>query len=711
VRSFFLSQGPRQVLGAGRMLAILGAALLAGCSGREKWQPPETRLVTVTDTLHGVPVPDPYRWLEDQSSPEVLAWIAMQERHADSVLGPSTPWRDSIRTRLTQLMDVPAVGAPRKAGDWEYFTLRRPGELVGSIYRRKAPRDPAVVSPDSQYEKVIDALTLRNDGTTSVGVEGFSNDGKLMLYSVRDGGPDEISIRVRDLATGTDLPDSLRAALYGGVSLAPDGKGLYFVHRSRSDGPRFKYHRLGTSTEEDSTIFGAGYAPTAFMNVSTIDDGTRRLITVGHGWARNEVFVQDTKSGELKDLTKGLTAHFAPQFTSGSLLMRTDYEAPRGRVVKVDPADPAPEKWKDVIPQRDSMTLDGFTTIDGKLYVTWIADVAHRITVHDMSGAQTGEVALPPHASANIRGFGKGVALLTVNRFSHPTETWRVNLANGERTLWEQADTPFDTSAVEVKQVWYTSKDGTRAPMYLLQKRGAVKNASTPVLLSGYGGFTLSLMPRFDARAAWWVEQGGIFAQATLRGGNEYGETWHQGGMLLNKQHVFDDFIAAGQFLVDSGYTSPSHLAIRGGSNGGLLMGASITQRPDLYRAAYIGAPDLDMVRFYQFTTHNNMPALLEYGDASRKEEFDAIVKYSPYQNIKDGTRYPRVMVQTGMNDTRVPPWQARKFAARLQRATNSGEPVILYHDLRSGHAGGRSITGSIDMATKEMEFLFSAVR
>jgi prolyl oligopeptidase len=259
--------------------------------------------------------------------------------------------------------------------------------------------------------------------------------------------------------------------------------------------------------------------------------------------------------------------------------------------------------------------------------------------------------------------------------------------------------------------VWYTSKDGTRAPMYLLQKRGAVKNPNTPVLLSGYGGFTLSLMPRFDPRAAWWVEQGGIFAQATLRGGNEYGETWHQAGMLLNKQHVFDDFIAAGQFLVDSGYTSPAHLAIRGGSNGGLLMGASITQRPDLYRAAYIGAPDLDMVRFYTFTTHNNMPALLEYGDASRKEEFDAIAKYSPYQNIKDGTRYPRVMVQTGMNDTRVPPWQARKFAARLQRATNSGEPVILYHDLRSGHAGGRSITSSIDMAVKEMDFLFTAVR
>jgi prolyl oligopeptidase len=246
--------------------------------------------------------------------------------------------------------------------------------------------------------------------------------------------------------------------------------------------------------------------------------------------------------------------------------------------------------------------------------------------------------------------------------------------------------------------------------MYLMQRRGAVRNASTPVLLTGYGGFTLSLLPRFDVRAAAWIEGGGMFAVATLRGGNEFGEAWHKAGMLQNKQHVFDDFIAAGQYLVDSGYTSPAHFAIRGVSNAGLLMGAALTQRPDLYRAAFVGLPDLDLVRFPAFSTHNNMPALLEYGDATRADQFDAIRKLSPYQNIKSGTRYPAVLVQTGMNDTRVPPWQARKFAARLQAATASGEPVILYHDLRSGHAGGRSTMDGIDMATKELEFLWSRV-
>jgi prolyl oligopeptidase len=319
-------------------------------------------------------------------------------------------------------------------------------------------------------------------------------------------------------------------------------------------------------------------------------------------------------------------------------------------------------------------------------------------------------VAVPPHSSVAIRGAGNGRAQLTVTSFTQPSVTWNIDLATGSRTVHEESKVDFDTSAVTVTQVWYRSADGTRAPMYLLHKRDLVKNASTPVLLSGYGGFAVSLMPRFDARGAAWVERGGIFAQATLRGGNEFGETWHRGGMLTNKQRVFDDFLAAAQYLVDSGYTNPRKLTIRGGSNGGLLMGSAITQRPDLFRAAFVGVPDLDMVRFYTFTTHNNMPALLEYGDASRREEFEAIRKYSPYQNVRTGVAYPAVMVQTGINDTRVPPWQARKFTARLQASTSSGLPVILYHDLRSGHAGGRTTAAGIELATRELEFLLRMV-
>jgi prolyl oligopeptidase len=692
---------PRPVLAA---WVVLGFAL--ACSGRASNPAPETRRVAVADTLHGVPIEDPYRWLEDQASDEVRSWIASQERYADSVMGPATPLRDSLRSRLTELMDVPAVGAPRRAGDWEYFTLRRTGEPVAAIYRRRAPQKPALVSPDSQYEKLIDPLAIRGDGTTSVGLDAVSNDGKLLLYSVRDGGPDEVSVRVRDLVSGADLPDSLPAALYASLGFARDDKGIYYVHRSRVDGPRFRYHQFGADLATDSVLYGEGLGPTAFLNASLAEGGKYRIYTIGHGWARNEVHVLDTKTGAITDVTKGLVAHFAPQFIAGKLLVRTDLDAPMGRIVAVDLKRPEREHWTDVIPEGEE-TLDGFTEIGGKLYVTWIRDVSHRITVHDLAGVQVGEVEVPPHSSATIRGMGPGAAQLTITSFSRPPVTYRIDLATGERTVWEESRVPFDTAAVEVRQVWYTSADGTRAPMYLMQRRGAPKSASTPVLLSGYGGFVVSLMPRFDARAAAWVERGGIFAQATLRGGNEYGEAWHRAGMLTGKQRVFDDFIAAGQLLVDSGYTSPAHLAIRGGSNGGLLMGAALTQRPDLYRAAFVGVPDLDMVRFHTFTTHNNMPALLEYGDASKREEFDAIVRYSPYQNVREGTRYPAVMVQTGINDTRVPPWQARKFTARLQAATHSGEPVILYHDLRSGHAGGRSIAGSVDIAVKELEFLW----
>jgi prolyl oligopeptidase len=342
--------------------------------------------------------------------------------------------------------------------------------------------------------------------------------------------------------------------------------------------------------------------------------------------------------------------------------------------------------------------------------VTWIRDVSNRITIHEKTGQQVGEIAVPPNSSASIRGGDPGKARLTVTSFGQPSVTWGIDLATGVRTIDEPSRIPFDTLAVSVTQVWYRSADGTRAPMYLLHKRGFVRNGDTPVLLSGYGGFAVSLMPRFDPRAAAWVERGGVFAQATLRGGNEFGETWHRGGMLRNKQRVFDDFLAAAQYLVDSGYTSPRRLTIRGGSNGGLLMGSAITQRPDLFRAAFIGVPDLDMVRFYTFTTHNNMPALLEYGDASKREEFEAIRAYSPYQNVRSGVSYPAVMLQTGINDTRVPPWQARKFTARLQAASVSGLPVILYHDLRSGHAGGRTTAGNIDLAARELEFLLRMV-
>jgi prolyl oligopeptidase len=683
-------------------LTLLAAPLTAqrGASAS-----PPTRRAVVVDTIHGVAIPDSYRWLESQSSGEVRGWIAAQRTHADAVIG-RTPSRDSIAERVRALMGEPTAGPPRKAGAWEYFTLRRRGEEVASIRRRRASETPRPVDPDSSYELVVDPLAIRRDGTTSVNVEGFSRDGSLMLYSVRDGGPDEVSIRVRDLSRRVDLPDSLPWALYAGVQFDRDARGITYVHRSRTVGPRLKHHRMGTPVSSDSVMFGEGYAPTAFLNVSTVDEGKRRLITVGHGWKRNDVLLQDAATGAVTPIAQNVEAHFAPQWIDGAIWMRTDLDAPKGRLVVVDPAHPEQSAWRTVLPEQEDV-LDGFSVMDGKLYATYLHDVASRIRIFTKNGASAGEIPVPEHAQATLRPLGRGAALLTITSFAQPPVTERLDLATLARTPWEASHVPFDPASVEVRQVWYTSKDGTRAPMYVMYRKGAHLSPDTPALLTGYGGFALSLEPRFDARAALWVERGGIFAQATLRGGNEYGEAWHKAGMLANKEHVFEDFQSAAQMLVDSGWTSPAHLAIRGVSNGGLLMGSAVTQRPDLFRAAFIGRPDLDMLRFDTFRTANNMPALLEYGDAGKAEEFAVLRTFSPYQMVRDSVRYPAIMFDAGYWDTRVPPWQARKMAARLQAASASGLPIIYYEDPRSGHAGGRPWSAGVDMAAREIEFLW----
>lgn len=696
-----------------RSTTTLGAVALCtavACARSPYPPPPPTRQAVVVDTLQGVVFRDPYRWLEDQKGAEVRQWITGQNAYADSILG-DTPSRQHIASRLRELMGAPNLTPPRRGGEWEYFTLRRGTDEVAAIYRRRVPREAAPIDPEAQYQQVIDPLAINSDGTTSVGIEDVSRDGRLMLYSVRDGGPDEVSIKVRDLLKGADLPDSLPWALYGSISFDRAGRGFYYVRRSRETGPRLKYHRLGTDAGADSVLFGEGLGPTSFLNVSFPDDGRWRLFTVGHGWQRNDVFLQDmTRGGAMITIARDMPAHFQPQWNDGKLWLRTDFAAPRGRLMLVDPRKPAREHWTEVIPEENEDVLDSFSILDGKLYVIYLHNVSHRIRVFTLDGRPAAELPVPDHAAVTLRGSGPGKALLTVTSLTQPPITYRVDLATGERTVWEPSRVPFDSTGIEVRQVIYTSKDGTRAPMYLMYRRGSAPNREMPALLNGYGGFQVSLMPRFEGQIALWVERGGLYAQATLRGGNEFGEGWHKAGALTNKQFVFDDFLAAAQWLVDSGYTRPGGLAIRGTSNGGLLMGAAITQRPELFRAAYVGYPDVDMLRFYQFRTANNMPALLEYGDASIPEQFQAIRKFSPYQNVRDGVRYPAVMFHTGYWDTRVPPWAARKMAARLQAASRSRLPVILYHDMRSGHAGGRPWSQRVDMAAREMEFLLRMI-
>ena len=675
----------------------LATLVAAGCAAPEWPPPPETRIEVVTDTLHGAPIPDPYRWLEDQDSPETRAWIEAQNDHARRVVSDRALVA-RIEARLRELMEVPAVSAPRAAGEHEVFTLRRPGEPQARIHLRE--RDEAAQAaglrpdPADDHEVLVDLRELGFDRFASLDIVDVSPDGRLLLYRIRDGGLDEISVRLFDLEAREERPDRLPEALYGTVAFDGSGEGYYYIHRSREDGPRLRHHRIGTPASEDRELFGAGYGPETFLRAEEIEDGRLLLLTVQHGWMRNEIFVMERATGEAHPVLTGVRAHASARHEDGQLLLLTNLDAPRYRVLRIPVAGVPPSRWSDrsrwveFLPEQEHLLRD-YRTIGGRTLANLLAEVSSRILVFE-NGEPVREVDLPPHHTASIEPLGEDAAVLTLSSFATPTTRYRLDLETLERERIEPPRPDYDGADILVEQVWFRSADGARAPMYIVRKRGVEPTGDLPTLLHGYGGFTVSVTPSFRAPAAVWVEAGGVYAVATLRGGGEFGEEWHRAGMLENKQNVFDDFIAASEWLIENGYTNPGRLAISGASNGGLLVASAFTQRPELYRAVFCGFPDLDMIRFFTFTETNNLPALLEYGNAGIPEQFEFLRRYSPYQAVRDGVAYPAVLLTQGDLDTRVPPLQARKMTARLQAATSSGLPVILRYHPRAGHAGGR---------------------
>lgn len=685
---------------------FLIAALAASCGDGAYPPPPQTRVEPVTDTIHGVAFTDPYRWLEDQDAPETRAWIAEQNAHAEAVVG-SSPLRDSIAVRYRALVDRPDVGPVRGDGDRQFFGMRRPGEELAALYVRSVADGDEEPTPDEDYASIVDPAALDATHRTLVSLGELSPDGSVLMYQVREGGSDEIEIRFLQTASLQELPDRLPRALYGGIRFADDGRTVEYVHRSRETGPRIKRHVLGTDVAEDPVVWGEGYGPTTFVGVNEIDGGRWRIYTARHGWARSDVLVQ-AGGGDVQPVVVGVDAHFDPEYHDGALWITTDWRAPLARLVRVELQNPDTSAWRTVIPEGD-LPLDDVSFIDGRIYARYIDDVAHRIGVFEMDGTPAGEIDVPPHSSVRVADHDEdGKLTLTVESYLQPEVQYALDLATGERTVSDSTDVPWDGSDYQLDQIWATSADGTRVPVYVMHRRGIALDGSHPTILTGYGGFDVANMPGFSATAALWMELGGVWAVATLRGGSEYGEAWHRAGMLENKQRVFDDFIAASERLVELGYTSPQRLGIWGASNGGLLVAAAMTQRPDLYRAVYCGYPDLDMLRFNTFTETNNMPALLEYGDASLRSHFEAIREYSPYQAVEDGVRYPAVLLTTGDLDTRVPPLQARKMTARLQAASSSGLPVVLWYDERGGHAAsrGRPLSLQVQDAARELAFM-----
>jgi len=678
----------------------LGAILLFASSVVALAQntPPASRVDNFRETFHGKELIDPYHWLEDRDSAETRKWIDAQNSYAHALLDPQ-PLRPEITRRLTEMSQHDRIGAPSLRNGYYYFDKRGAEDALWSFYRRK--------DGSSKDELLLDPRIFSSDNSASVSVFDISYDGGLVAYGVRQGGQDETDLRILDVASHRDLPDHFPQGLYRGFAFKKDGKGFYYTIQHRDSGQRVMYHAIGSDTAKDVEVFGKGFGVDTWIAPSVSEDGRYLLIGVQRGWAQGDVYIQNLESGSaIQPLIKDLAGKFNPSFSGDFLFVQTDWKAPKGRILRIDLRDRGQDKWREVVPE-GSDAIDQSSLIGGKLYVTYLHNVTSRIRIFSAEGKPLGEVAVPGLGSGGLFGrTDQREGILYFSTYTTPYSVYRYDTVTGKQTLWYQDTVPFQAEHFETEEIWYPSKDGTKIPMFLIHRKGLIPDVNTPTILYGYGGFDVSLTPFFDPSNAWWIEHGGLYAVANIRGGGEFGEEWHRAGMLDKKQNVFDDFIAGAEWLISKKYTNPGKLAIWGGSNGGLLVGAALTQRPDLFQAVVCWHPDLDMVRYYKYTKNNNPPALLEYGNGADPEQFKYLLAYSPYERVRAGTKYPAVLFESGDGDTRVPPEQARKMTARLQGNTVSDRPIILLYDAKAGHSGGETFHKQIEDSAYELTFV-----
>jgi prolyl oligopeptidase len=664
--------------------------------------PPPTRSATVIDVVHGVPIEDPYRWLEDQESPQTRAWIDEQNAYTDAVLG-SWPGRAAVEQRLSELMKTDVVGMPVTRQGVYFFARRKADQQQAVIYRRKGLH--------GADEVLIDPHSLSQDHTTSVNILDVSEDGTLLVYGTREGGADEVVIRVLDVEAGTTYPDELPRGRYFGTSMTPDKTGLYYALHTEA-GTRVRRHTFGSPVSTDVEIFGEGYGPEKIIGVGLSEDGRWLSIVVYHGSAaqKTEVYLRDTVSGQTATVVNDVEARFYAEFGGAYLFLETDWDAPRGRIFRAPLESPGRENWEEVVPTGPAV-IEGVSLAGGKLFVNYLQDVQSRITVFEADGSSSRDLALPGIGSVSGVGgrWGSTEAFYAFTSFGVPPVIFRYDVQSGRSAEWARTEVPVDTARIAVEQVWYPSKDGTRVPMFLVHDRDMPKDGARPTYLTGYGGFGSSMTPYFSALATLLAESGGVFAMPALRGGGEFGEEWHRAGMREKKQNVFDDFIAAAEWLTENGYTNPAKIAIGGGSNGGLLVGAALTQRPELFQAVVCSMPLLDMVRYHDFLVAGFW--VPEYGSSADPEQFKYLLAYSPYHNVKPGTPYPAVLFMTGDSDTRVAPLHARKMAALLQSASASDRPVLLHYDTKAGHSAGLPLKKQIEDAAILASFVFQQIR
>ena len=677
------------------ILFMMAVAVAAPPSPR----PPETRTGDVVETLHGVTIHDPYRWLEDQQSPETRKWIDAENAYTRSVLD-QLPGRAAISKRLEELLKTDQVSVPVVRNGRYFFMRRLADENQFTLCLRMGPHgaDEVLIDPNKS-----------EGGATSVTIMDVSDDGKWLIYGTRRGGEDEVAATILDVNSRKEM-DHLPRARYEGMRVSPDKHDLFYAKRLE-EGYRVYHHVIGSGTGPDEEIFGKGTGPTEGVECDLSRDGRYLGLYISHGWGKKaEIYVQDRKSGgPVVTVVNDIDADFSPVFGGGRLYMQTNWNAPNGRIFAVDLANPARDKWREVVPEAKSV-IDSFSVAGGGLAVKYLENVNSRVRLFDADGKPIRDIAFPTLGTVTALDseWESNEAFYTFTSFAQPPTSYRYEISTGKQEVWAQIKTPLDPSQFEVKQVWYASKDKTRIPMFLVYKKGLKLDGARPTLLYGYGGFLLNQTPQFRTDAVAFAEHGGVFAVANLRGGGEFGEQWHRAGMLENKQNVFDDFIAAAEWLIENGYTKPEHLAIMGGSNGGLLMGAMMTQRPDLFQAVACEFPLLDMLRYQKFLLGKLW--VPEYGSAEDAKQFQVIYKYSPYQHVRKGVKYPAVMFVTGDSDTRVAPLHARKMAALVQASTGSDRPVLLRYDTEAGHSTGLPVSKQVEQQTDVLSFLLAEV-
>jgi prolyl oligopeptidase len=661
--------------------------------------PPAARIDSAKDTYGSTVVADPYRWLEEQNGPETRAWIETEQKCTEGALS-KLPGRTELSKRLTELLHTDSFEAPVERGG-RYFFLKRPaGQDLSLLYVRRGL--------NAADEILVDPLPWSPDHSASVTFENVSRDGRFAFYGRREGGQDEITPRVLDVDTGKTLPDAFPAAVYFSLEPVPDNKAVYYV-RVTPDGPRAYYHLMGSDPAKDEVVFGNSLGKDKILALQLSEDGAYLiyLVIYGSGSEQTEIYVQNAKAkGPIVAAVSGQKSLFYPTFAGDHLFILTNWNAPQWRVFSAALAAPQQEHWKEAVTET-SVHLEAIAASGGKLIGQYTHNASSELKVFDAGGKVASSIPLPSLGSVGaVTGRWESPEFFySFESYNAPRAIFRHDLKQAKTEVWTRSNVPFDSASFEIEQVWFASKDKTRIPMFLFHKKGLKLDGSNPVLLTGYGGFDVSETPYYRPRALVWAERGGILAVANLRGGGEFGEEWHRAGMFEKKQTVFDDFIAAAEFLIAGKYTTASRLAIMGVSNGGLLVGAAMTQRPELFQAVVCGYPLLDMLRYQKFFMGPYWTS--EYGSSENPDQFKYLYAYSPYHRVVTGAKYPSALFVTGDGDTRVAPLHARKMTARLQVASGSNRPILLLYDTKSGHSGGRPLNKLIEEDTDILSYLF----